>query len=149
MTKPNRTFTKNMATLGTGVVGEDFIRSMKKILNANARRHMYVSVSSTAPNVTPDEEQTLRDRIANTLPRIEPKQEAKGLEWLRDKRRKKDLGTRELAILADFSHFTLAGFYSESGLQYVPVYNVHAKDGRAFTYRYGSWQSGTKLEIVG
>lgn len=144
-------YLRHTATLETGVVGESFIRALRKALHATDRRERGYSVSSTAPKITPLETLTLTAAIAEKPPRIEPTQAAKGLAWLRSKKVQRALGARERSVIDDFDHFTLSDMYDagKGGVsRYFPVYTVHAKDGRTFAYYTGSWQSGVPLSVV-
>lgn len=148
----SKLYRRHMATLATGVVGEAFIRGLRKALHATDRRENGYSVSTTAPKMSPLEAMTLAAAIAENPPRIEPTQEAKGLNWLRSKKVQRALGERERAVVADFDHFTLSDMYDAGRNRiafYVPVYTVHAKSGRTFQYYSGSWQSGIPLSVIG
>lgn len=147
----SKVFRRHMATLAEGVVGESFIRGLRKALHASDRREQGYSTSTTAPKISGREAGELLATIERNPPRIEPKQEEKGLTWLRSKKVQRELGYRERDIIEHFSHFTLSDMRDEGRGQVafmVPVYTVHAKDGRFFTYFTGSWQSGVPLTVI-
>jgi hypothetical protein len=147
----SKLFRRHVMTLETGLVGESFVRAMKMALNASDRREQGYSVSSTAPKLDTWQLGTLLDKLRENPPRIEPKQEVKGLKWLQSRKVQRELGMRERDIVKHFDHFTLSDFYDVGQRQVafmLPVYTVHAKDGRTFAYYAGSWQSGVPLTVI-
>lgn len=146
------TYLRHAATLERGEIGQTFIRGVVRASNRRADHAAGLSVSHCYSGMATDEIDALRMRVARMRPRIEPGQSAKGRAWLHSARARKHLGERERAIVAAFSHFTLDGFRNLGGggrrAYYLPVYGVHAKDGRSFAYCVGSWQSGVPLSIV-
>lgn len=146
-------FQKHKAALESGVVGPAFIRGMRAAMHASDRRECGYHTSATSPKIDGDQIGWLLRQIGDNPPRIEAEQSQKGLEWLRDKRRYRKLSDFQRAVVNDFSHFTLAGFEDVGRLVafFVPVYTVHALNGKQFSYYAGSWQSGvpfTILEVV-
>ena len=150
MTQGSKTFRRHSQTLRDGVVGESFIRGVTRAANNADRRTRGYSASRTYSGMRPDEVHTLIVEIARTQPRIEPKQSAKGLAWLRTPKVWRLLSKRQRDIVDHFDHFTLADLFDagDAVAFMVPVYTVHAKDGRTFTYRVGSWQSGIPFTIM-
>lgn len=72
-------------------------------------------------------------------------QQNKGIEWLLRTQFRKDetlrknafVGSREAAILKNYSHFTFSGLRNVGNSAftfYVPIYTCHAKDGSSFEY---------------
>lgn len=142
-------YAKHYSTLNSGTVGESFIRGMRNAMHSQFRRARGYSVGATAAKMSDDELALLLKRIEVEKPRIEEKQTAKGLEWLRDRRNKKYFSDSDRAIVANFSHFTLEGFedIGDRGAFYVPIYRVHALDGSSFSYHAVAWQSGGGVEV--
>lgn len=131
----SKAYERYIAALNTGEVGESFIRGVKMALNASDRRKKGYSVGSTAPSLTAEEAERLLDAIAADPPRINAKQSAKGLAWLRSRAIQRALGIRARDIVANFDHFTLCDMLDAGQTRvafYVPVYCVHAKDGRVY-----------------
>lgn len=146
-----KAFQKLVAAYETGEIGETFIRGFRMALHAADRREQGYSVGSTSPGMTVAQGNQLMAAIATKPPRIDAKQSAKGLAWLQSRKVQRALGARERDIVANFDHFTLADMIDTSRTSvafYVPVYCVHAKDGRTFAYYVGSWQSGVPLTVV-
>lgn len=141
------------AAIDSGTVGETFIRGLRMALHATNRRSMGYSTSRTAAKLSVQEATNLLIHIGQKEPRIDDAQTAKGWKWLGQRKVMNKLGERERSIVANFDHFTLAGFWDagRNGIAfYIPVYKVHAKDGRSFSYYAGSWQSGrAPLSVVG
>lgn len=149
--KPSRTYTKHAATLASGTVGESFVRGIRKAFTAiYDRDNGYVGATASA--MACGELDSLLASIREAPPRIDADQAAKGLAWLKRRAVQKVLGFRERDIIERFDYFTLSDFIDASENSrpfYVPVYTVHAKDGRSFAYYCGSWQSGIPLCVVG
>lgn len=94
--------------------------------------------------------------IWDNTPRLSPEQNKKGYDFLMNlwksptgkERANNPFGYREQAVLANFSHFELAGLKDNSlyGQRpfYIPVYDVVSKTGNGFQYYYDG-----KMNIVG
>lgn len=89
---------------------------------------------------------------------LSPDQNKKGYDWVYDQyktpagkeRKNNPLGYREQEVVENFSHFTLDSFqdtaFGYSGVHfYVPVYRMHSKDGKSFSY----YVSGGEMKIIG
>lgn len=157
--KASKFFLKHKAALDMGLYGEGLIRSFRQALHADARRSRGYRVSSVSPKCTNAELIELLDLMASKPPRIEDGQASKGFAWLYDQcrtpkgalRKNNPFGAYETHVIDNFSHFTLADWI-DVGKQisfYLPVYEVHSKDGKSFKYYTQSWQSGgAGLEIL-
>lgn len=123
--------------------------------------------------ITENELNTIKHRLnhgkfdANQLDKlvavgkITPEQTQKGLDWLKDQwktpfgveRKNNPFGYREEQIIENFDHFTFEGFYEMANYEavkmgihnYVPLYEVHARDGSSFQY----YVNGGEVSIVG
>ena len=137
--------------LKSGTVDAAFIRGFRKALHAADRDRRGYHGSRTAPKLDWQDAVHILRMLPDFAPRVGPKLERQGLEWLKDRRRK-ELGDRERSVVENFSHFTLTDMYDAGnahGCFFLPVWTVHSKDGRRFSYVAGSWQSGFGAKIVG
>lgn len=130
------------AICGDDVTGST-IRGLKKIFNADWRKSGHYSVSVVAPKVTPEEAETLRELIAEKMPRITGELDASGRKLLLNRRYAKRLAP-VADIIADLDCFRLIGFddCGESAGNFIPLYRAFARDGRSFAFVNVPWQSG-------
>ena len=85
------------------------------------------------------------------LVRVGFEQENDALAWLFVNRRRLHLGTHEIGVLRNFSHFSLAGFRAQRlGMRWTaaPIWEAHGVLNGSFAYVAWPWQSGLKPQLV-
>lgn len=117
------------------------VRGLKKIFNAQWRKDRGYSVSVVAPNVTAEEAATLRELIAERMPRVTGELDASGRKLLQSRRYAKRLAP-VAGIIADLARFHLIGFDEINSGNHVPIFRAFDSRGRHFTFRNVPWQSG-------
>ena len=146
----SKTFERHKAAILANEVGPTFIRGVKCAMNNADRKAQGLSTGRAFSGMSRDELDILLDMVRSRPPRIAAVQAAKGLKFLQSRRVQRLLGERDRAIVRDFDHFTLADWYDAGNACsfMIPIYAVHSKGWRWFTYVAGSWQSGGLFEVL-
>lgn len=98
-------------------------------------------------NLTENEAQRLREQFPGTGISLESEHTAKGLAWIREKRNADQLPAWATEC---FERFTFTGRAYDLNEErngsyrraYVPIWRIHATDGRWLDYCAAAWQSG-------
>jgi hypothetical protein len=144
----SRTYMKYRVMIEDGIIGKPFVRGLSRGMNDAWRRDRGYSVGQSANGISAEEIAILQNLMATRTVRVEEALTRQGVEWLASRKVQKHLGNREREIVASFSHYTIAGFWEQRG-HHMPIWRVHDKAGRTFTYYTGSWQSGIPLTVIG
>lgn len=133
----------HMKAIQSGEVTRLTVIGLRKSINADARRGMGLSVSSTAPKLKGRELNLIEHALREQRPRVVGQLHDTGLKLLRSPRYRKRL-ERVRDIVDNLTSFHLVAFdrIGRHGLNCVPVFEARGLAGRAFIFRNVPWQSG-------
>ena len=135
----NRTLERHLAAIRAGEVTKSNVAGLKRALNAQARRELGYSVSSTAPK--PCDPAALQREVRERQPRVVGTLHDSGVKLLRSPRYAKRWNADQRETIAQLDHFLLVDFVWDR-LNCQPVYKAVARDGGAFSFFNVPWQSG-------